>query len=113
VALVDWLTGERPTKLQRQALLRPICEEGHLPSMHSATEYEQLLRSAGLEPTGFTDLTAQTQRTWTVVAQRLGPVLARDRRLLAALCARASCRSPSRSRASRSRTGPARCASAC
>jgi tocopherol O-methyltransferase len=81
VAIVDWLTREQPGSRETRLLLRPICEEGHLPSMHSASEYEALLRDAGLEPTGFEDLSDRVWRTWVVVVRRLLPVLARDRRL--------------------------------
>ena len=85
VAIVDWLTREAPGERETRRLLRPICEEGHLPSMHSASEYEQLLRDAGLTPTGFEDLSQRARRTWTIVARRLPLVLAKDPRLAAAL----------------------------
>jgi len=87
VAIVDWLTRERPGPRETRLLLRPICEEGHLPSMHSASEYQALLRDAGLEPTGFEDLSDRVWRTWLVVLRRLGPVLARDPRLTRRLLA--------------------------
>jgi tocopherol O-methyltransferase len=87
VAIVDWLTREAPRPLETRLLLRPICEEGRLPSLHSASEYEELLRGANFEVRGFEDLSARAARTWMVVVRRLGPVLARDpalaRRLLA------------------------------
>ena len=82
VALVDWLTREAPRRAETRLLLRPICEEGHLPSMHSATEYEELLEAAGLTVVAFEDLSSRAWRTWTVVLRRLLPLLARDRRLL-------------------------------
>jgi tocopherol O-methyltransferase len=86
VAVVDWLTRDRPRAWETRALLRPICEEGHLPSMHSAAEYTALLRGAGFDVLGFEDLSSQAARTWTVVARRLVPLLVRDaalrRRLL-------------------------------
>ena len=85
VALVDWLTCEQPGALETRALLRPICEEGHLPSMHSAGEYADLLRTSGLTVVGFDDLSARAARTLTIVVQRLVPLLARDRRLLGEL----------------------------
>lgn len=81
VALVDWLTRERPGRAETRLLLRPICEEGHLPSMHAMSEYEELLRAAGLTVLRTEDLSARVARTWTVVARRLVPLLARDARL--------------------------------
>jgi tocopherol O-methyltransferase len=86
VVVVDWLTSERPSRLERGLLLRPICEEGHLPSMHSAPEYAALLREAGFAVDRVEDLTARAARTWAVVVRRLVPLLVRDgglrRRLL-------------------------------
>ena len=85
VVIVDWLTREGPSAREVRWLLRPICEEGHLPSLHAPSEYEALLRGAGLEPLGFEDLSARAARTWVVVARRLPVVLARDPRLTARL----------------------------
>jgi tocopherol O-methyltransferase len=82
VAIVDWLTRERPGPRETRLLLRPICEEGHLPSLHSASEYEALLRDAGFGQVAFEDLSERAWRTWLVVLRRLPPVLARDRALL-------------------------------
>ena len=82
VAVVDWLTREEPTRLEVRRLLRPICEEGHLPSLHSTEEYAQLLSSAGFEVVATEDLSDRVWRTWLVVLRRLVPLLARDRRLL-------------------------------
>jgi tocopherol O-methyltransferase len=85
VAIVDWLTREAPGARETRLLLRPICEEGHLPSLHSASEYEALLRGAGFEDVRFEDLSDRVWRTWLVVLRRLPPVLARDPALLARL----------------------------
>jgi tocopherol O-methyltransferase len=85
VALVDWLTREDPGRAETRLLLRPICEEGHLPSMHAASEYEALLRAAGFDVLGFEDLSDRVWRTWLVVLRRLLPLMARDRRLAARL----------------------------
>jgi len=85
VVIVDWLTRESPGPLETRLLLRPICEEGHLPSMHSMGEYAALLRSSGFAVDRAEDLTARAARTWSVVIARLVPLVARDRRLLGAL----------------------------
>lgn len=85
VAVVDWLTREGPSSREVRRLLRPICEEGHLPSLHAPSEYTELLGAAGLEVEDYEDLTERAARTWTVVARRLPGVLARDPRLAARL----------------------------
>ena len=85
VAILDWLTRPQPRPLETRLLLRPICEEGHLPSMHSAPEYSRLLVRAGFSSDAYADLTLSAVHTWTVVLRRLVPLLARDRRLLGAL----------------------------
>jgi tocopherol O-methyltransferase len=85
VAIVDWLTRERPSARETRWLLRPICEEGHLPSLHAPSEYDALLRDAGFEPLGYEDLSARAARTWAVVARRLPGVLVRDPQLTARL----------------------------
>ena len=84
VAVVDWLSRERPRAVERRLLLDPICREGRLPQLHAASEYVGFLRGAGFAVTGFDDLTERAVRTWSVVARRLPVVLARDPRLLAA-----------------------------
>jgi tocopherol O-methyltransferase len=84
VVVVDWLARERPRAVERRFLLDPICREGRLPQLHTASDYVAFLRGTGLEVTGFDDLTARAVRTWAVVARRLPLVLARDPRLLAA-----------------------------
>ena len=85
VVVVDWLTRERPSAREVRWLLRPICEEGRLPSLHAPSEYEAFLREAGLEPRGYEDLSDRVARTWSVVARRLPGVLARDPELTARL----------------------------
>ena len=85
VVLVDWLTRERPSAREVRWLLRPICEEGHLPSLHAPSEYDALLRESGFAVESYEDLSARAARTWAVVARRLPGVLARDPLLTARL----------------------------
>lgn len=85
VAIVDWLHREDPSPREVRRLLRPICEEGHLPSLHAPWEYEAYLRGAGLEPLGYEDLSDRAARTWAIVARRLPGVLLRDPALTARL----------------------------
>ena len=93
VVLTDWLTRERPGPVERRTLLDPICREGHLPSMHPASEYAAWLRASGLHVVGFEDLSARTWMTWVVVARRIAALPARDPALLRELL---SARNPDR-----------------
>ena len=93
VAIVDWLTRERPGPVERRMLLDPICREGHLPSMHPASEYATWLREEGLAVVGFEDLSARAWRTWAVVARRMAALPAHDPALLRELL---SARNPDR-----------------
>ncbi len=70
VVLTDWLACAQRRAWRDRALLEPICEEGRLPSMHTAAEYGELLRDAGLEVVGFEDLSRRVSRTWPVIARR-------------------------------------------
>lgn len=79
LVLVDWLGCERPSVLQRRGLLGPIAREGRLPTLCTATEYEGYIRGAGLRLLHSEDLAPfSPQRTWGIVARRLGRRLATD-----------------------------------
>jgi tocopherol O-methyltransferase len=66
-----WLTKEEPRSWERRVLLEPICAEGRLRGMGSASEYQRYARAAGLVPTAYEDLSRQVKRTWAVCAARL------------------------------------------
>lgn len=66
-----WLTREEPRSWERRFLLEPICSEGRLRGMGSASEYQQLARAAGLVPIDCQDLSRQVKRTWAVCTGRL------------------------------------------
>lgn len=78
VVVCDWLAGERPSRVQRQALLEPICREGRLPSLATAREYKALAQEAGLRIERFEDLSSRVGRTWLICLRRLGRRLAVD-----------------------------------
>jgi cyclopropane fatty-acyl-phospholipid synthase-like methyltransferase len=65
-----WLTGENPGRWERRLLLEPICREGRLRGMGSASEYQQLALAAGLTPVAFQDVSKQVKRTWPICARR-------------------------------------------
>jgi tocopherol O-methyltransferase len=74
-----WLSSENPGPAAINHLLEPICREGRLPSMGSESEYRAMMAKAGLEVTGFEDLTAQVWRTWWLCLTRAVKGIATDR----------------------------------
>lgn len=78
VVVCDWLAGETPSRVQRQAFLEPICREGRLPSLATAREYKALAQEAGLRVERFEDLSGRVGRTWLICLRRLGRRLAVD-----------------------------------
>lgn len=86
LVLVDWLSCDGPSALQRRALLAPIAREGRLPTLCTAGEYAAYIEASGLRVLHVEDLAGfAPHRTWGIVARRLGRRLATDgeaRRLL-------------------------------
>ena len=74
-----WLSSENPSPAAINHLLEPICREGRLPSMGSESEYRAMMAKAGLEVTGFEDLTPQVWRTWWLCLTRAAKAIATDR----------------------------------
>ena len=79
LVLCDWLARTHRSAWRDRLLLEPICREGRLPSMHTAGEYAELLRGAGLQPLCFEDRSRQVSATWPRCLRRTGARLARDR----------------------------------
>jgi tocopherol O-methyltransferase len=73
-----WLTRALPRGWERSRLLDPICREGRLRGMESASEYHRLARAAGLVPVDFQDVSRQVKRTWTIGARRVVAGLIRE-----------------------------------
>jgi tocopherol O-methyltransferase len=65
-----WLSREQPRGWEKRLLLEPICREGRLRGMGSASEYEQLTMAAGLTPVAFQDLSEQVKKTWPMCVRR-------------------------------------------
>jgi tocopherol O-methyltransferase len=76
--IAAWLTRERPSQWQARFLLEPICAEGRLPSMASASEYRKMIEHAGFHRVEFLDLTRAVKRTWTICALRVIKMLCTD-----------------------------------
>ncbi|HEX2229043.1 MAG TPA: class I SAM-dependent methyltransferase [Candidatus Binatia bacterium] len=68
--ITSWLTRESPNFAETKFLLEPICTEGRLPSLASATEYQEMLAAAGFREVSCADLTTGVQKTWSLCAVR-------------------------------------------
>jgi tocopherol O-methyltransferase len=71
LVVCTWLSSENPRSWERRLLLEPICREGRLRGMGSASEYRELARASGLDPIGFQDVSRQVKRTWPICARRV------------------------------------------
>jgi cyclopropane fatty-acyl-phospholipid synthase-like methyltransferase len=71
LAVAAWLTCKCPNYWESKYLLEPICAEGRLPSLASASEYQTMLAQSGFSEIKYHDLTRQVRQTWSVCALRL------------------------------------------
>jgi tocopherol O-methyltransferase len=78
VVVAAWLSRERPFALETKYLLEPICRESRLPSLGSASEYQEMLARAGFHNIAARDLTRNVQRTWSICALRFVTKLFRE-----------------------------------
>ena len=65
-----WLTDEDPKPWEVRHLLEPICYEGRLAAMGSASDYRALGQAAGLRMLSYEDISRQVARTWTICLGR-------------------------------------------
>lgn len=61
-----WLPVESPSAWQKRFLLEPICAEGRMPSMLSATEHVAHYLRAGFEGLSWRDLSHAVKKTWSL-----------------------------------------------
>ena len=52
-------------------MLEPICREGRLPGIGSASEYREMLRATGFLLGSFEDLSSRVKRTWSICIRRV------------------------------------------
>ena len=71
IAVCAWLARERAAPWEGRFLLEPICREGRLPGMGSATEYCAWAEKAGFTVDGIEDLSTKVRRTWALCAGRV------------------------------------------
>jgi tocopherol O-methyltransferase len=64
-----WLACERPTPNQVRWLLEPICREGRMPQLGSASDYRRLAEAAGFAVERVQDVTRQIERTWPMICR--------------------------------------------
>ena len=82
LVICAWLAAEEPNARAKRWLLEPICREGRMPHLGSATEYESLGEAAGFELVEFRNLTQSVARTWPAIVRRLLAKFATDPRYL-------------------------------
>lgn len=73
-----WLTRDGLRGWQRSTLIEPICREGRLRGLETASEYERLGQASGLVPVGFQDVSRQVKVTWPICARRVLGALIRE-----------------------------------
>lgn len=71
LVICAWLAKKDPSLWEVNYLLRPICQEGHLPSMGTMEEYKELMKNAGFQNVYFEDLSKQVKKTWSICLQRV------------------------------------------
>ena len=74
-----WLARENPAPWEVRHLLRPICSEGRLVQLLTASELDAMLRTHGLVSDGVRDQSRRVSRTWTICLRRAGVRLLGDR----------------------------------
>jgi tocopherol O-methyltransferase len=85
LAVCAWLAREDPRPWEVHHLLEPICREGRMPSLGSATDYGGMAQKAGFGLLTFEDLSKGVRRTWSICVRRVvGRLMTRpaDRRFL-------------------------------
>jgi tocopherol O-methyltransferase len=70
LVIYAWLAADPVPRWQVEHLLQPICEEGRLPSMGTAGEYEAMAREAGFVVRSYADVSASVAKTWTICLWR-------------------------------------------
>lgn len=73
-----WMRAPTPPEWTRRQLLEPICEEGRLSGLPTATELHRWAAQAGLTVQRLDDVTPLVRRTWTVVLRRFAAALLTD-----------------------------------
>ncbi len=78
LVLCVWMAAPNASRGARRWLLDPICEEGRLWGLPTASSLYRWTEEAGLSVEQLDDLTSRVRRTWTVVLRRVGRALVSD-----------------------------------
>ncbi|MFB6279376.1 MAG: cyclopropane-fatty-acyl-phospholipid synthase family protein [Salinibacter sp.] len=73
-----WMAGLAPAEWERRWLLDPICDEGRLAGLPTATDLHRWATAAGLRVVQIEDVTSLVRRTWTIVLRRFFHALLTD-----------------------------------
>lgn len=76
-----WMAPPNPSPWTRSYLLDPICEEGRLSGLPTATALHRWASANDFEVEELDDLTPQVRRTWTIVLRRFVRALVADPRV--------------------------------
>ena len=88
LVICAWLAAERLSPRDERWLLEPICREGRMPHLGSASEYQALGERTGFELRKFEDVTRSVAPTWPAIVRRLLAKLATNPRYLQFLFSR-------------------------
>ena len=66
-----WLSAEEPSTRSKNWLLEPICREGRMPQIGSASDYRSLGERTGFALQQFEDVSRAVARTWPAIVRRL------------------------------------------
>ena len=88
LVICAWLAAEKPSRSAEKWLLEPICREGRMPHLGSASDYQSLANNAGFQLARFHDVTRQVERTWPAIVNRLLAKFATEPRYLRFLFSR-------------------------
>lgn len=71
IVIAAWLSKEHPNTIEKKFFLEPICEEGCLPSLLTASEYLAFLKQNGFTNLTYLDLSQNVKKTWKIAGERL------------------------------------------
>lgn len=77
-AISVWSASEKTSAWQKNRLLKPICEEGHLPDLLTGAEWKKFIEDAGFQLTWQQDVARQVKKTWAICCRRLMKRLVTD-----------------------------------
>ncbi|MFN2475427.1 MAG: methyltransferase domain-containing protein [Chthoniobacterales bacterium] len=66
-----WLSSEHPSRTAVRWLLEPICREGRMAHLSTASEYQTLAERVGFGVERSEDITRRVQQTWPAIVRRL------------------------------------------